>query len=111
MRLASIAKYFGLLALPSVLLACGSMVTFTDMETSLNADVGKSAPDLAVGRTNWMYKHHAVDSETYELTSLRPDECNYTLVIRKKDRTIIGWHYLRSPAPTGCKFQSAKQLM
>ena len=111
MRLASFARYMGLLALPSVLLACGSMVTFSDMEASLNADVGKSAPDLAVGHTSWMFKYHDVDSETYELTSLRPDVCNYALVVRKKDKTIIGWHYLQSPPPTGCKFQSVKQLM
>jgi hypothetical protein len=111
MRLAFVAKYLSLLALPPILLACGSMVTFSSMETSLNAEVGKAAPDLTVGHTSWMYAYHDVDSETYELTSLRPHECNYALVVRKKDKTIIGWHYLRSPPPTGCKFQSVKQLM
>ena len=87
------------------------MVTFSDMETSLNADVGKSAPDLAVGHTRWMFNYHDVDAETYELTSLRPDECNYALMVRKKDKVIIGWRYLQNPPPTGCKFQSIKQLM
>jgi hypothetical protein len=87
------------------------MVTFVDMESSLNADVGKPAPDLAVREMTWRFKFHDVDSETYELTSLRPDECNYAYVVRKSDKTIIGWHFLGSPAPTGCSFQQVRQLM
>jgi hypothetical protein len=101
----SIARYLSAMALPLILMACGPMVTFIDMESSLNADVGQPAPDLAVHEMSWRFSYRDVDSETYELTSLRPDACNYAYVVRKKDKTIIGWHFLRSPPPTGCKFQ------
>jgi hypothetical protein len=87
------------------------MVTFIDMESSLNADVGQAAPDLAVREMTWRFTFRDVDNETYELTSLRPDECNYDYVVRKSDKTIIGWHFLGSPAPTGCRFQQVRQLM
>lgn len=86
------------------------MVEFSDMEASLNADIGKLAPSTAVGRVT-QFEYRDIDNETYELTWRRPDECSYALVVRKSDRTIVGWHFLKSPAPTGCRFQSVKQLM
>lgn len=107
----STARYLTLIAVLSALWACVPMVTFSDMESSLNADVGQPAPDLAVGHTSRMFKYRDVDNEIYELLSLRPDECNYALVVRKKDKTIVGWHFVNSPPPTGCKFQHVRQLM
>jgi len=86
------------------------MVEFEDMEKSLNARVGQPAPDTTDGQASY-FKYRDVDSETYELTWIRPDACSYALVVRKADRIILGWRFLQNPPPTGCKFQSVKQLM
>jgi hypothetical protein len=86
------------------------MVQFTDMTESLNANVGKPAPNPAVGNAS-DYKYQDVDHETYELIWIRPDECSYALVVRKVDKTIVGWHFLKNPPPMGCKFQHVRQLM
>jgi hypothetical protein len=86
------------------------MVEFTDMEASLNADIGKPAPSTTVGRVT-QFEYRDIDSEKYELVWRRPDECSYALLVRKLDQTIVGWRFLKSPAPTGCRFQSVKQLM
>lgn len=86
------------------------MVEFTDMEASLNAKVGKPAPSAAVGQVT-QFEHRDIDDETYELIWRRPDECSYAIVVRKPDQTIVGWHFLKIPAPTGCRFQTVKQLM
>lgn len=89
---------------------CGSMVEFTDMGTSLDAEIGKPAPSTTIGRVI-QFEYRDVENETYELTWRRPDECSYAMVVRKLDQIIVGWHYLKSPAPTGCRFQTVKQLM
>jgi hypothetical protein len=107
----SIARYLSAIVIPLILMACVPMVTFIDMESSLNADVGQPAPDLAVRDMTWRFMFRNVDSETYELTSLRPDACNYAYMVRKKDKKIIGWRFLRSSPPTGCRFQHVSQLM
>lgn len=109
MRIACSAVYL-CLASCLALVGCGAMVEFSDMEASLNADIGKLAPSTAVGRVT-QFEYRDIDNETYELTWRRPDECSYAPVVRKSDRTIVGWHFLKSPAPTGCRFQSVKQLM
>ena len=86
------------------------MVKFTDMEASLNAEIGKPAPIQADGRLA-QFEYRDIDGESYELIWRRPDECSYALMVSKSDRTVVGWHFLKSPAPTGCQFQSVKQLM
>lgn len=110
MRIDLALRCLVLIGLSWVLTACGSMVEFKDMAESLDADVGKPAPNTAVGNASF-YKYHDVDHETYELTWIRPDECSYSLVVRKVDRTIVGWRFLKSPPPIGCKFQQVRQLM
>ncbi len=86
------------------------MVKFTDMEISLNREVGKLAPDVSSGNAG-LYERKDIDNQTYELVRKRPDNCSYALQIRKIDSVITGWHFLQSPAPTGCKFQDVRQLM
>ena len=110
MRINLVRKYLFLICLPLTVVACGSMVEFEDMTDSLNARIGKPAPNTAVGNASF-YKYRDVDRETFELTWTRTDECSYALVIRKTDSTIIAWHFLKNPPPTGCKFQNVHQLM
>lgn len=85
------------------------MVKVTDMEESLNTQVGKRAVEIIAHPEHLTYRD--IDGEKYELTWLRPDVCSYALVVRKSDDVIVGWHFLQTPAPTGCKFQSVRQLM
>jgi hypothetical protein len=87
-----------------------SMVTFEDMDASLNARIGKLAPDTRVGHNDY-FKYREVDDERYELVWRRSDACSYALIIRKLDNIIVGWRFVEIPAPTGCKFQNVRQLM
>lgn len=110
MRTDFVGRYLSYLTCVLSLSACVSMVKFEDMETSLNARIGKPAPETTAADAN-QYKYSDIDSETYELTWARPDGCSYVWVVSKVNKTILKWRYVQSPPPTGCKFQTVRQLM
>jgi hypothetical protein len=93
-----------------LVLGCAPMVTFSEMEKSLDAQVGKPAPNYREGHARH-FKYADIDAQAYELSWIRPDDCSYTFTVRKVDNIIVGWRFLKSPAPVGCKFQHVRQLM
>lgn len=110
MRANFVGRYLSCLACVLCVSACASMVELEDMESSLNARIGKPAPETTAADAN-QYKYNDIDSETYELTWARPDACSYVWVVSKSSKTLLKWRYVQSPPPTGCKFQTVRQLM
>lgn len=106
----TVVRYLGFLVCLLSLSACVSMVEFEDMEISLNARIGKPAPEKTAA-TAHQYQVRDIDSETYELTWARPDSCSHVLVVSKLSQTVVTWRFLQSPPPVGCKFQTVRQLM
>jgi hypothetical protein len=72
------------------MVACVLMVTFVDMESKLNADVGQPAPDLAMRKMTWRFEFRDVDSETYELTSLRRTRATTLISLARKTSKSLG---------------------
>jgi hypothetical protein len=108
--LAAFFKKVILLSMVGILLGCFSMVTFQDMGQVLDQEIGNPLPKLD-HPIEWYYVRREVDSETYELVSRRPDQCNYILTIRAADHVILKWRYLSATPPTTCHFQHVGQLM
>lgn len=99
-----------LLSILCFLCGCVPMVTYQDMGPVLDQYVGKPLPksDQPI---EWSFERREVNSETYELVSRRPDQCNYVLSIRAADHVVVKWRFLSDTPPTTCRFQHVKQLM
>jgi hypothetical protein len=110
MRINFVGRHLSYFVCVLILSACVSLIKFEDMESSLNARIGKPAPDTNSANSN-QYRYSDIDSETYELTWVRPDACSYAWVVSKASKTLLKWRYVESPPPTGCKFQAVQQLM
>jgi hypothetical protein len=86
------------------------MVSFQEMGPELDQKIGKPLPKLG-HPIEWWYVRREVDSETYELVSRRPDECNYVLTVRAEDQVVLKWRFLNDIQPKTCRFQQVRQLM
>lgn len=86
------------------------MVSYEDLEPVLDRMVGKPLPNSPYP-LEWSYRKRVVNSESYELVSLRPDECNYVLAVRSVDNVILGWRFVEAQRMKPCRFQHVRQLM
>lgn len=96
--------------LSTTLLGCAPMVTFEDMEPALDRWIGKPVPK-SPHPLEWSFRKRAANSDTYELVSLRTDECNYVLTVRSVDDIILGWRFVEAQRTKPCRFQHVRQLM
>lgn len=93
-----------------VLVGCGSMVSYEDMEPVLDQMVGKPMPKSPYP-LEWHFRKKYIDKESYELVSLRSDNCNYVVKVRAIDEVVLGWKFLESQRVKTCRFQHVRQLM
>ncbi len=104
------ARIVALICVGMVNSGCVSMVGIEEMEPVLERYVGQRLPEFQHPE-EWSFKRHEIDEETFELVSIRPDKCNYVLVVNKEDLIVKRWYYVENRPPTDCTFQSVRQLM
>ncbi len=86
------------------------MVTYQDMGPVLDQYVGKPLAKSA-HPIEWYFVRRDVDSDIYELTSRRTDQCDYVLSVRTVDDVVLKWRFLGDNPPATCRFQHVRQLM
>lgn len=98
------------LVLLFMLCACAPMVSYKDMGAALDQSVGLPIPKGPYP-LEWSFRKGTVGAESYELFSIRPDDCNYVLTVRNIDDVVLSWRYLEAIHAKPCRFQHVRQLM